>query len=346
MVKKILLNSWKKKFWIGKVAQTKKTAGFKIFSKSWEFLTRKFIVRQQSVFWTNINVVVLDSASLEVDSPLRVGDDDNAASSSLKDVATMARPLFPPQSNTSKNRISSAVPAPETMHLSDDDDSKLENDNKQLRQTKIWIPRNFHITCCLGGTPMVTKAAVSAYDFYNFIYIVQLYFFCVFKIVYNFTYKIYNYLIEEEHTPAVANPSIVDSGTYNCRIFHGAYSLSKHDAFNPLVSMHVQVVCNCPGMRVIRLTNESFHFHSTPQFLDIGQHALDENCRRLSACKNNGFRSLTDPKKCLCVQPFFGDKCEKFCDQGQRMRGKNECKLEKKFRKSQNLRHVFLKMRH
>jgi hypothetical protein len=36
---------------------------------------------------------------------------------------------------------------------------------------------------------------------------------------------------------------------------------------------------------------------------------------------NNGFRSLLDPHRCFCLEPFFGERCEKFCDRGRRMRG-------------------------
>lgn len=30
-----------------------------------------------------------------------------------------------------------------------------------LKKVKLWIPKTFHITCCLGGTPMITQSNVS-----------------------------------------------------------------------------------------------------------------------------------------------------------------------------------------
>ncbi|KAF7634651.1 hypothetical protein Mgra_00005899 [Meloidogyne graminicola] len=45
------------------------------------------------------------------------------------------------------------------------------------------------------------------------------------------------------------------------------------------------------------------------------------SCRRLPSCQNNGFRSLLDPKQCFCLEPFFGERCERICDRGRRLRG-------------------------
>lgn len=48
---------------------------------------------------------------------------------------------------------------------------------------------------------------------------------------------------------------------------------------------------------------------------------LDRSCRRLKPCINNGHRSFSSNSECICPEPYFGEQCEKYCDQGQRMRG-------------------------
>jgi len=95
-------------------------------------------------------------------------------------------------------------------------------------------------------------------------------------------------------TPTSHHPNI------NCRAFQGSYYVPPPGLFHREFGYAIDVRCQCPPN------------HPQP---------LDRSCRRLPSCKNNGFRSLIDPRKCLCLQPFFGDRCEKHCDQGQRHRG-------------------------
>lgn len=58
--------------------------------------------------------------------------------------------------------------------------------------------------------------------------------------------------------------------------------------------------------------------------LDVGHHeVLDRNCRRIPPCQNRGTRSFSMNLRCICLEPFFGEYCEKFCDQGTRMKGRN-----------------------
>lgn len=147
----------------------------------------------------------------------------------------------------------------------------------------LWIPKNFHITCCLGGTPMINHP----------------------ELVHNFTYTLMNYVIDEQAGDIGADGESESAANLNCRVFHGSYSLPAPAVFNlEQLSYAIQVICKCPE-------------------IGTAGHVLDRNCRRLPACKNNGFRSLLDPRKCLCLQPFFGTHCEKICDQGQRLRGLN-----------------------
>ncbi|KAI1720626.1 sushi, von Willebrand factor type A, EGF and pentraxin domain-containing protein 1 [Ditylenchus destructor] len=150
-------------------------------------------------------------------------------------------------------------------------------------RNSLWIPKNFHTTCCLGGTPMINHP----------------------ELVHNFTYTLMNYVIDEKAGETGDDFESENAANLNCRVFHGSYSLPAPAVFNlEQLSYAIQVICKCP---------------------EIGTtgHVLDRNCRRLPACKNNGFRSLIDPRKCLCLQPFFGTHCEKICDQGQRLRGLN-----------------------
>uniref|UniRef100_A0A915D744 EGF-like domain-containing protein n=1 Tax=Ditylenchus dipsaci TaxID=166011 RepID=A0A915D744_9BILA len=126
------------------------------------------------------------------------------------------------------------------------------------------------------------------------------------ELVKNFTYHLFSYVIDEQVGAGTSEDEGGNSATtLNCRVFHGSYYIPPPTIFNlEQFNYAIQVVCKCP---------------------EVGpnSHVLDRNCRRLPTCKNNGFRSLIDPRKCLCIQPFFGYHCEKFCDQGQRIRGLN-----------------------
>uniref|UniRef100_A0A914KV41 EGF-like domain-containing protein n=1 Tax=Meloidogyne incognita TaxID=6306 RepID=A0A914KV41_MELIC len=88
----------------------------------------------------------------------------------------------------------------------------------------------------------------------------------------------------------------------NCRLFKGSFMLPQSIFGIPVeLSYASHVICRCPE-------------------LALG-HALDRSCRRLPKCQNNGFRSLLDPRRCFCLEPFFGERCEKFCDRGRRVHG-------------------------
>lgn len=41
----------------------------------------------------------------------------------------------------------------------------------------------------------------------------------------------------------------------------------------------------------------------------------------MKPCLNNGYRSFSSSSHCICPEPYFGEQCEKYCDQGQRMKG-------------------------
>lgn len=80
----------------------------------------------------------------------------------------------------------------------------------------------------------------------------------------------------------------------HCRVFEGSFLLSATALFNYSFSSY-GVQCKCP---------ES----SMP---------LDRHCRQLPPCRNNGYRSLSMAGQCACTEPYFGELCEKTCDQGQ-----------------------------
>jgi hypothetical protein len=110
------------------------------------------------------------------------------------------------------------------------------------------------------------------------------------QFVRNFSFHVLDYVIDERQ----------DDVTLNCRVFSVKYWIPPETSFLDL-AYSVDVVCDCPDVG--------------------GGHLLDRNCRKLPGCKNNGVRSLADPRRCVCPQPFFGDNCERFCDQGQRLKG-------------------------
>lgn len=81
----------------------------------------------------------------------------------------------------------------------------------------------------------------------------------------------------------------------HCRVFQGTFLLSAAALYNStFISYGVQ--CKCP---------------------DAEEQQLDQHCRQLPACQNGGYRSQSMGRRCSCPQPYFGEYCEKLCDQGQ-----------------------------
>ncbi|KAL3083144.1 hypothetical protein niasHS_010946 [Heterodera schachtii] len=114
-------------------------------------------------------------------------------------------------------------------------------------------------------------------------------------LVSNFTLHSASYVIEDRGIGL----SVADLASQNCRLFHGSVLLSW--PLSPLSYAGHQVTCKCPELGMSR--------------------TLDRNCRRLPSCLNNGIHSLMDPRRCFCLDPFFGERCEKICDQGRRIKG-------------------------
>ncbi|VDO22878.1 unnamed protein product [Haemonchus placei] len=54
-----------------------------------------------------------------------------------------------------------------------------------------------------------------------------------------------------------------------------------------------------------------------PETADV----LDRHCRKLAPCQNNGYRSQSLGMICACSEPYFGEFCDKICDQGQILKG-------------------------
>ncbi|ULT90371.1 hypothetical protein L5515_008444 [Caenorhabditis briggsae] len=114
-------------------------------------------------------------------------------------------------------------------------------------------------------------------------------------------------------TPVAENPQLVSNWTEtasdyavdeklvgteqddHCRVFQGTFLLSAAALYNStFISYGVQ--CKCP---------------------DAEEQQLDQHCRKLPACQNGGYRSQSMGRRCSCPQPYFGEYCEKLCDQGQ-----------------------------
>lgn len=120
------------------------------------------------------------------------------------------------------------------------------------------------------------------------------------QLVRNWTQEVSDYIIDEHYNERTASMEerTVES---NCRLFQGSYLLSASALFNFNGLPGIGVMCNCPEA--------------------IGGEQLDKSCRRLSPCLNNGYRAFSLNIRCICPEPYFGDYCEKYCDQGQRMKG-------------------------
>uniref|UniRef100_A0A915PQC2 EGF-like domain-containing protein n=1 Tax=Setaria digitata TaxID=48799 RepID=A0A915PQC2_9BILA len=155
----------------------------------------------------------------------------------------------------------------------------------------MWLPRPFRITCCLSGYPVPENP----------------------QVIRNWTHEESDFTADERYNEHIVPSSsssigsrawgtprekVVDS---KCRVYHGSYLLSASALFTFDDFSGVGVACKCPEVPA----NEY----------------LDRNCRRLKPCLNNGHRSFSSSPHCICPEPYFGEQCEKYCDQGQRMRG-------------------------
>uniref|UniRef100_A0A0K0D1I6 EGF-like domain-containing protein n=1 Tax=Angiostrongylus cantonensis TaxID=6313 RepID=A0A0K0D1I6_ANGCA len=109
------------------------------------------------------------------------------------------------------------------------------------------------------------------------------------KLIKNWTQKSSDY-IADEHTPSGYND--------HCRVFEGTFMVSATALFNFSFSGY-GVQCKCPDTK----------------------DALDRHCRKLAPCKNNGYRSQSLGMLCVCIEPFFGEYCDKICNQGQVLKG-------------------------
>ncbi|KAE9554513.1 hypothetical protein FO519_002269 [Halicephalobus sp. NKZ332] len=107
----------------------------------------------------------------------------------------------------------------------------------------------------------------------------------------NLSFNVLDYVIDESG----------DDASANCRNFNGKFYISPSHFFEDnIIPRNNFVTCKCPNVGL------------------NGQ--LDKNCRKLPDCKNKGIRATSGSRKCLCHRPFFGETCEKLCDQGQPMK--------------------------
>lgn len=122
------------------------------------------------------------------------------------------------------------------------------------------------------------------------------------QLVRNWTQEISDYVVDEHYnvqTGSTGERSLEGS----CRFFHGSYLLSAEALFHFNDLSGIGVICECPDVP--------------------GKDHLDRNCRRLGPCQNNGYHTFSMHRRCMCPEPYFGDYCEKFCDQGQRLKAKD-----------------------
>lgn len=178
----------------------------------------------------------------------------------------------------------------------------LQSDHPTTKQL-FTMSKKFQLVCCMGGIPQLSHP----------------------QLVRNFTFQSVQYVVIDDHEEGENNGNTAadqDPAEQGCRLFKGSFLLPQPGLLFGLsveLSYAAYVVCKCPE-------------HG------LG-HALDRQCRRLPNCLNNGFRSLLDPRRCFCLggrngkinifkyngnwhsEPFFGDRCEKMCDRGRRIRG-------------------------
>jgi hypothetical protein len=104
----------------------------------------------------------------------------------------------------------------------------------------------------------------------------------------NLSFNVLDYVIDESNEET------------NCRTFNGKFYISPAHFLEGNLPRRNIVTCKCPNVG----TNGE----------------LDKNCKRLPDCRNKGIRAYSGSRKCLCQRPFFGEQCEKLCDQGQPMK--------------------------
>ncbi|VDK62458.1 unnamed protein product [Onchocerca ochengi] len=171
----------------------------------------------------------------------------------------------------------------------------LDKSNSTAKSTKVdysslWLPRPFRIICCLGGYPIPENP----------------------QVIRNWTHEESDYINNERYGEHIISSSAgsrtrgtaKEKGTdFKCRMYHGSYLLYASAIFTFDDFSGIGVTCKCP---------------------EVPPHEyLDRSCRRLKPCINNGHRSFSSNSECICPEPYFGEQCEKYCDQGQRMRDAN-----------------------
>ncbi|XGW06671.1 hypothetical protein V3C99_016753 [Haemonchus contortus] len=109
------------------------------------------------------------------------------------------------------------------------------------------------------------------------------------EMISNWTQKASDYAVDERAG---------DGADDHCRVFQGSFLLSATALFNFSFSGY-GVRCKCP------------------ETVDV----LDRHCRKLAPCQNNGYRSQSLGMICACSEPYFGEFCDKICDQGQILKG-------------------------
>ncbi|VBB32265.1 unnamed protein product [Acanthocheilonema viteae] len=165
------------------------------------------------------------------------------------------------------------------------DNNSTTTKSPKVGYNSLWLPRPFRIICCLSGYPVPENP----------------------RIIRNWTHEESDYVTDERYDEHGVNVGSRTTGatkervTSKCRIYHGSYLLSASTLFTFDDFTGIGVVCKCPEVPA----NEY----------------LDRNCRRLKPCLNNGHRPLNSNSYCICPEPYFGARCEKYCDHGQRMRG-------------------------
>ncbi|CAG9532758.1 unnamed protein product [Cercopithifilaria johnstoni] len=167
-------------------------------------------------------------------------------------------------------------------------DNNSITESTKVDYNSLWLPRTFRIICCLNGYPVPQNP----------------------EIIRNWTHEESDYIIDESYNEHSISSSVgsLKAGAINekliskCRIYRGSYLLSAPSMFTFDAFTGIGIVCKCPEMP--------------------GNEYLDRNCRRLKPCLNNGHhRPFDSNSHCICPEPYFGEQCEKYCDQGQRMTG-------------------------
>ncbi|CAJ0948294.1 unnamed protein product, partial [Mesorhabditis belari] len=110
------------------------------------------------------------------------------------------------------------------------------------------------------------------------------------KLITNWTQTVSDYAIDERGVVPAEG----------CRVFEGDFLLAAYALFNLNTYTGYGVKCKCP------------EDPNTP---------VDAHCRPLPSCLHGGRRSLSFGGRCLCPDPYFGELCEKFCEQGQKLKG-------------------------